>query len=322
MWLARQCIAVVVAAAVTACGGSGSPPAGQASGASTPSTGSATPSYVVASLEAGDKPCAVEGGFGSVWVSVYKDDAVLRIDPESHEVLARVKTDFAPCGIAVGGGSVWVENYGGASVTRIDPRTNAAKEIDVGAAPYDVTYAAGAAWTTDYGDNTVTRIDARTGKTRTVKVGDDPVGIAAVAGSVWVTNKSDGTVSQIDPQTLQVQTHKVGVQPGWTSWGEGSLWIAELNGMSRIDPTTGRSVQRVRLPSQPNDGDIDGGTVWVADQAGRLNALSAGAGKRLGRWPLGIGNPFVVAAYADLLWVVDFAGTKVLAIDPTQLPGH
>jgi YVTN family beta-propeller protein len=262
----------------------------------------------------------VEGGFGSVWVSVYKEDVVLRIDPDSHQVLARIPTDFAPCGIAVGGGSVWVENYGGASVTRIDPSSNAAEQIDVGSAPFDVTFAAGAAWTTDHGDNTVTRIDAGTGKTSTIKVGGDPVGIAPGGGAIWVTNQADGTLSRIDPETLKVQTRKVGTQPSWTAWGGGSLWVAELNGMVRIDPVTGRSADRVALPGQPNDGDIVDGTVWVADQDGRLDVLSAGTGKRLGRWPTGLTNPFVLAAYDDLLWMVDFAGTRVLAIDPALLP--
>ena len=90
------------------------------------------PSYVVATLHAGSQPCAVEGGFGSVWVSVYGDDVELRVDPTTRKVVARIKTGIAPCGIAVGGGSVWVENYGGRSVTRIDPTTNKAAEIEVG----------------------------------------------------------------------------------------------------------------------------------------------------------------------------------------------
>jgi streptogramin lyase len=320
---ARGWSSVVVAAAlVTGCGGSSSSPAsGPSTGPSDdPSSRPSTPSYVVASLEAGAKPCAVEGGFGSVWVSVSGDDVVLRIDPQTHKVLARIKTDFAPCGIAVGAGSIWVENYGGASVSRIDPATNEAEEIDVGEAPYDVTYADGAAWTTDHGDNTATRIDGRTGKTRTIEVGADPVGVAPGRGAVWVTNQTDGTLSRIDTRTLRVRTREVGVQPSWTAWGGGALWVAERNGMVRLDAVTGRVAGRVALPGQPNDGDIADGTVWVADQDGRLDALSAATGERQGSWPLGLGNPFVVAAYADLLWVVDFAGTEVLAIDPARLP--
>lgn len=322
MRIAGWCLSVVVALGASACGGSSSVPDDASTGGPTVSATAqpSTPAYVVASLDAGDKPCAVEGGFGSVWVSVYGDDVVLRIDPETREILARIKTDFAPCGIAIGGGSVWIENYGGASVTRVDPSANTAEEIDVGAAPFDVTFAAGAAWTTDQGDDTVTRVDAGTGRTRTIDVGADPVGIAPGGGAVWVTNQRDGTLSRIDPRTLHVQTRKIGVQPSWTAWGEGSLWLAEFGGMVRLDPGTGRVQQRVTLPGQPQDGDIDGGTVWVADQDGRLNALSATTGERLGRWPLGLGNPFVVAAYADLLWVVDFAGTKVLAVDPALLP--
>src|SRR4051812_29567646 len=115
----------LVALALTSCGGNGGSSGGRASpAASTASSGEALPAYVVAKVEVGQQPCAVEGGFGSIWVSIYGEDTELRIDPATRKVVARIKTGGAPCGIAVGGGAVWVENYGGNSVTRIDPQTN------------------------------------------------------------------------------------------------------------------------------------------------------------------------------------------------------
>src|SRR4051794_10269245 len=72
--------AVCAALALTACGGSGS-----GSGSGSPgSSSSARPSYVVAKVDVGRQPCAVEGGFGSIWVSLYGEDTELRIDPATR----------------------------------------------------------------------------------------------------------------------------------------------------------------------------------------------------------------------------------------------
>src|SRR3954463_3208939 len=122
-----------VAVALTSCGGSGGSSGEPASpAASTSANGAALPAYVVAKTDVGQQPCAVEGGFGAIWVSVYGEDTELRIDPATRKVIARIKTGIAPCGIAIGAGAVWVEDYGGNEVTRIDPSTNKTTTIKVG----------------------------------------------------------------------------------------------------------------------------------------------------------------------------------------------
>src|SRR4051794_29760844 len=314
--LGLLCVALLAAG----CAEQSSSPLSRRSGTPTPSatTGGPLPAYVVARFDVGQQPCAVEGGFGSVWVSVYTDDKLVRIDPATHRVIATMKTGTSPCGIAVGGGSVWVENYGGDSVTRVDPRTGkVVATVPVGLQPYDVTYVAGAAWVTNFHDDTVTRIDAVTGKRRTIKVGADPTGIAPAGGAVWVTNQADGTVSRIDPATLHVQTKRVKGQPSWTSWGSGRLWIANGTSMLELDDS-GRVVSRVDLGATANDGDIVDGTVWVPDGGGSLHGIGPD-GTAVGSWPLQMTNPFVAAGWAGKLWVVDFKGTAVEEVDPTQL---
>lgn len=307
---------LVLALAVTGCGGSSTPTTKPSPVAS---AGDGLPSYVVAKTDLGQQPCAVEGGFGSIWVSVYGDDTEVRLDPATGKVIARIKTGSSPCGIAVGGGAVWVEDYGGNDVTRIDPTTNATTSIKVGIAPYDVTYAAGAAWVTNYGDDTVSRIDARTNKVQTIKTGHYPVGIAPAAGAVWVTNKGSGTIDRIDPATLKVTTVKVGSTPTWTSWGDGLLWISRGEAMVQIEASGAPGTVVHTLGATPNDGDIVDGTVWVPDNSGNLRGFDESTGKRLGRWPLGLTQPFVLAGYAGKLWVVDFQGTALEEIDPTRL---
>ena len=305
---------------VAACGGGGTTSRDHPA----PSTSTAAlPSYIVKKIDVGKQPCAVEGGFGSIWVSLYGDDTELRIDPATGKVLARIKTGIAPCGVAVGGGAVWVEDYGGNDVTRIDPRTNATRSINVGRAPYDVTFAAGAAWVTNYGDDTVSRIDASTLKVHVIKVGPSPVGVAPAAGAVWVTSKTGNVIDRIDPATLAVTATTVGTTPTWTSWGDGRLWIARGHTMTQIGLSgahPGRPVTKVATGVPvPLDGDIVDGTVWVGDSAGMLHGYEARTGRKLGAWPLGLLQPFVIAGYAGKLWTVDFQGTAFEEIDPAAL---
>lgn len=280
----------------------------------------APPAYVVARLHLGPKPCAVEGGFGSVWVSMYDASREVRIDPKTDRVIARIRTDTAPCGIAVGGGSVWVENFRGDTVTRIDPATNkVVATIKVGSSPYDVTWSSGAAWVTNYTDGTVSRIDGRTDKVRTIRVQESPTGIAPAGGAIWVSNQADETVSRIDPRSLKVRSTKLGFAPSWASWGSGGVWFSDTNGIDRVDLSTGRRADRVRTKGQANDGDIVGRTLWVTDSSGRLYEISRKDDRLLGSWPTGLGNPFVLVGYRGLLWTVDFQGTDVEAIDPAKL---
>ena len=315
----RLCVtALCVAMTGAACGGSGSARSAEDSATPTPSASTGgLPAYVVARIDVGRQPCAVEGGFGSVWVSVYGNNELVRIDPATRRVIGRFKTGVSPCGIAVGGGSVWVENYGGDSVTRVDPASGRTKTVAVGIQPYDVTYVAGAAWVTNFHDDTVTRIDAATGRTRTVKVGADPTGVAPAGGAVWVTNQADGSVSRIDPATLHGRTTRVADQPSWTAWGSHRLWISNGTEVQQLDDT-GRVVSRVDLGAAANDGDIVVGTVWVPDAGGSLHEIGPD-GKQHGSWPLRMTNPFVVAGWSGALWVVDFKGTAVEEIDPAKL---
>src|SRR5438445_253038 len=65
-------------------------------------------------------------GFRSVWVTVAKNNEVVRVDPVRNVVQARVKVDKEPCyGIGIGVDRVWVLNCQGKTLTRINPKTNA-----------------------------------------------------------------------------------------------------------------------------------------------------------------------------------------------------
>ena len=65
-------------------------------------------------------------GFGSVWVTVAKNNEVVRVDPMRNVVQARVKVDKEPVtASALAWRRVWVLNCQGKTLTRINPQTNA-----------------------------------------------------------------------------------------------------------------------------------------------------------------------------------------------------
>jgi YVTN family beta-propeller protein len=98
-------------------------------------------------------PSALVSAFGSMWVSAYGIDAVVRIDPELNAVVDTISVGDGPHAIAAGAGAVWVVNRLSDTVTRIDPRRN--------------------------------RVSA------TIRLGGTPEGIAVADGHIWVTIRAD-----------------------------------------------------------------------------------------------------------------------------------
>lgn len=75
-------------------------------------------------IPVGDAPVSPVVAFGSVWVQMFFDRTVWRIDPGSGRPQAIVPVRRAPQGIAAGAGAVWVGGHCDGVVSRIDPSTN------------------------------------------------------------------------------------------------------------------------------------------------------------------------------------------------------
>jgi len=303
---------------VAGCGGTPAPSATAASG-----TGG-DPAYVVARVRTGSQPCGVLVAAGKVWVSNYGDSTLVSVDPVTRAVSAPVEVGTSPCGLAFGAGSIWVENYGGNSVTRVDASTGAVQAtVPVGNAPYDVTFADGAAWVTDYTDGTVSRVDATTNVRTVVKVGDTPIGIAHTPGAVWVPLPTSGRLARIDTGTLAVTEVPLAPGIGWTAYDDHDVWVGNgtTGTVTRVDGASARVMATMTVGPKPLDGDVLDGTVWVPDKNGSLYPVDIAANTVGPAVPADTANPFVVSGGDHLLWVVDFAGTDVVAIDPAKVHG-
>ena len=151
----------------------------------------------------GSFPSAIAIGFGSLWVADVVADQVLRIDPATGDVDARVDVGTAPTAIAVGDDAVWVSNFNDATVSRIDPDTDdvSGDPVILGGKPGSLAFGLGYVWVTRTKDDTVIRIDTATNEWtgEVFEVGDNPTGIAVGAGHVWVTNTGDDTITRLTP---------------------------------------------------------------------------------------------------------------------------
>src|SRR5215217_3209052 len=95
-------------------------------------------------VPAGSGPCAAFKGGRFVWVSLYRANAVLRVDPATNKVVGRTKVGSGPCGLGVGAGSVWIEDTGSSTISRVSITTGRrTAAVRVGPQPYDATYAFG-----------------------------------------------------------------------------------------------------------------------------------------------------------------------------------
>ena len=213
-------------------------------------------------------------GAGSVWQTDYENGAVLRIDPASGKVLAKIPVGMQPLGVVVTEDAVWVANEHSGSVTRIDPATNrvvATIPINSADSAGPQVMAAGpngSVWVGVPNMGSVVRIDAATNKVGLVVPWDGPV--ASDGAEVWIAVVAgiDGLAQaiRIDPDSGKViKAVDLGEEGGvcGLAVGLGSVWVA-TGGLTRIDPAAGRVVGRLDLGTDCGNLIVAGGSVWSA----------------------------------------------------------
>ncbi len=191
----------------------------------------------------------------AIWASATSD--LVRIDPATNEVVARLRSQRGFGEIALGEGALWV--IAGADqegeVWRIDPETTEVQQQIPLANPdgwNEIAAGEGAVWVTSspnvHSDGAslvgLYRIDPSTDDiTAEIPLGDGPSGLAAGQGassysalalgegSVWVIVDYEGILVRIDPSSLSVSEKLEGiasgssdVSPGLTV-GAGAVWV-------------------------------------------------------------------------------------------------
>jgi DNA-binding beta-propeller fold protein YncE len=227
-------------------------------------------------------------------------DVVFRIDPRTNRVVDRIPVD-PPTGLAFGHGSVWATSISYGTVSRIDPQTGevvAKIKVGRGAADIAADESSGAVWVAssylpkDFGgydwpkyseDRNLTRIDAETNRvveeipieTRS-RYGGGAWNVAVGAGAVWVLS-GDGNLLKVDPATNEIAARvSVGVSPtSYLAVYGGGVWAmgqAEEFRLVRVDPSTMHIVASEDIGPIPKIGEgglaAGGGYVWFSSGEG------------------------------------------------------
>jgi DNA-binding SARP family transcriptional activator/streptogramin lyase len=254
-------------------------------------------------------------------------DTLVKIDPQTGDILDVVRVGRQPVAVAVLGDSVFVSNVEDATITRFDSKTGETNTTGGLRPPLDLVPDGNRhLWTTTYGYEQVTRIDARTLKADlVVPLGRKTFLLGTGGGWLWVTEQPDnlgepGSVARIDLVTAKVvgRAIPVGPLPIDVKIGEGAAWVT--NGadasVSRIN-LTDLSVERIPVGAGPGPLAVAFGSVWVI--AGRANdtvwRLNAATRQPDAVIPVGKG-PENLEPDAEGVWVARRNAGMIVRIDP------
>jgi hypothetical protein len=126
------------------------------------------------------------GAFGSVWATGI--EGVIRVDPMSHDVLARIPIQGGAGWTAASADAVWVTTTKG--LTRIDPQSNSVvATVTLPGAPAlgDPDVVAGRVWVPQIRKDSIAIVDpASNTVAQTVKAGAGPFVVTTIRGDAWV----------------------------------------------------------------------------------------------------------------------------------------
>jgi streptogramin lyase len=161
----------------------------------------------IASIDLGTTVRAVAFGEGMAWAGT--NDSLARIDPALNRVTGTVATPLGTAGVAVGSGNVWVTGESGDEVVRVDPDTLEITARIEAHLPGPIDASADDVWFGFQNDAKLNRVDPTSARvTATVRLDERltrpiPLSIAIGDTAVWVAVLG-GRVLEIDPRTGRV----------------------------------------------------------------------------------------------------------------------
>jgi YVTN family beta-propeller protein len=139
----------------------------------------------------------VRYGAGAIWVGNAAGKSIWRVDPTTNLARPIPTGLYGPESLAVSDRAIWVTAGSGSTVVRINPRTlNVVARVKVGFGPNNPAIAAdGSVFVPNHGDGTVSRIDAARNRViGTWRVGPAPFPAAFAFGDVWVPVRGGRTI--------------------------------------------------------------------------------------------------------------------------------
>jgi streptogramin lyase len=275
---------------------------------------------VVARLAPGGVLDQVQAGFGSAWAFDRIDDTLLRLDPATRRVTARIGVR-AGIAVRVGGDAVWVTE-GVNDLVRIDPRTNrvvARIPLERGAFSGGVPLPVGdVVWVV--GEQRTLRIDARTNHiTKAITVarsGDAVRGGAVLDGDIWLATNNRRLV-RLDGRSGAVKaTFRTPFGGELATFADG-LYLANPTQVVRVDPASGRVLWRARYSDVGAAAEARG-LIWAEsrDRNGdRVIAVDPRTGRTVTSVHVGEFGALSMGRIGSELWMTT-AGGHLIVIRP------
>ncbi len=150
----------------------------------------------------------ITAGPDAIWASLQAADQVVRIDPTTNAIAARIHVPTGPLGILADQAGVWVTTIGSdtvsGAVARIDPATNTVTgSADIGQRPSGLARTRQGLWVAVGHPHEVIHLSDDLKVLDHVATTDVPVAVTVAGGRVWV-GEQNGAVEVIDPADAKV----------------------------------------------------------------------------------------------------------------------
>ncbi len=163
---------------------------------------------------------------------------LIRVDPDSGEVVESIAVPDHVDGLATAGGDVWALSSTEGALIRIDPVTTEIRDrismpSDLASGPHKLSISADTdfIWVLDGSTATVVKIDPSLHdivETYRLPAGRGSLSLAAGEGAAWISNAFDGTITRIDGQTSEIASIAVSAysSPKGVTVAGGLVWVS------------------------------------------------------------------------------------------------
>jgi DNA-binding beta-propeller fold protein YncE len=218
---------------------------------------------------------------------------VVRVDPETGEVLATVEVGETPLRAALDGELLWVSVFGEGHVVAVETTTGTVvHDSDLGGGPEGIGAGFDSVWVVRQDAHVLTRLDRTGAPQADIPVGTQPRLLTFGPDAVWVSDFGAGTLVRVDPVTGGTRVSESLCEgPQGLAVDEGVVWVActTSDEVLAVDAQTLTVRGRVAVDGEPDGLLVHDGSLWVAAPHGPTLveiSLDADAPAVLGSTPL------------------------------------
>lgn len=264
----------------------------------------------------------------AVWVASTRPYDIVRIDPATNKIVARVRiSDNACSGLAFGFNSVWVPICGHKpALVRIDATKNtisAMLPIPPAGEEGGIAASDDSVWMVTDKHGTLVRVDPSTNTVRNrIHIPPGSFNPVFSDGTVWITGIESNVVTAVDAASGKVLASiPVGSKPRFLTAGAGSIWTLNQGDgtVSRVDEKSRKVVATIQAGIPGTGGDIGYGadSVWLTVFDIPLSRIEATTNRVAKQW-VGDGGDSLRVGF-DSLWITDYKKGLLSRIPIEQL---